>query len=435
MEANVNKQFSITNIKKNFESFLYTEIIITGRISAIRKMKSSFFVDLLDKGDVIQLYFKSFKDVKDNYLNSGDYITIKGECFLTKTNEPSVLVNNIKIINRWKASVGYKELQYLKEDPLLAFSREAYKKNLVAYNLRNYIKDFLRINDFLEVQTPIYCKNFNGGRSFPVKSFYLNKFIAFNRSTMEERMQALIGEGFNKIFQINSIFRSEKELTFLEAYVAYLSWEEGKDLIKELIQSVLNNFNNINLLKESNCTIDLLINKKWIDLDFIQETEKIYGAEVLTYINQPNEFLSFLKKKEGKNISSLEASVDYISQKIANKYGKPVMINGFPEWNSPLYLSYVYKGYNLIKRTKAFLPGQQGGFDLGIQENDFDNFKTKIINQRKRWGLEKKDLRVGDSDLSRVISAGLPQIFGFGINPDRLLEFLDVKKGSIDPFK
>jgi lysyl-tRNA synthetase class 2 len=430
----IKKYFSILEVKENFEDFLDREVVLEGRVVGVRKMKSSFFVDLLEKGSIIQLFFESFAEIEGEYLNSGDYISIKGSCFLTRTNEPSIFVENVHIINRWKANVGYKELQYLKENALLSFSRNGYHKHLIPYKLRNYIKDFLRSRSFLEVQTPIYCKNFNGGRSFPVKSFYLNKFVAFNRSTMEERMQSLIGEGFERIFQMGSIFRSEKEMTFLEGYVVYLTWEEGKNLIKKLIQKVIIDLQKDNFLQESPVA-DYLIKKEWADVGFLDGCWNIYGEEILNYINNPEYFLSFLRKKENKNFASLEASADFIAQKIADKYSKPVMVNGFPEWNSPLYLSYRHNNFNLIERTKGFFPGQQGGFDLGVQENDFDKFREKMEEQRKRWGLDENDLRVGDSDLFQVISAGLPRMFGFGINPDRILEFSQKDDCSIDPFK
>ncbi len=55
---------------------------------------------------------------------------------------------------------------------------------------------------------------------------------------MEERMQALVGSGFERIFQIGSVFRSSEELTFVEGYAAHMDWETGQSMIRNMCRYV-----------------------------------------------------------------------------------------------------------------------------------------------------------------------------------------------------
>jgi len=81
-----------------------------------------------------------------------------------------------------------------------------------------------------------------------------------------------------------------------------------------------------------------------------------------------------------------------------------------------------------------YIPSQKGGFEIGIQENDYDNFVRRMAEQRKTWNLSEGDERIGDSDLAKILSGGLPPIFGFGLNPDRIVRIWR-QDSNIDPYQ
>ncbi len=81
-----------------------------------------------------------------------------------------------------------------------------------------------------------------------------------------------------------------------------------------------------------------------------------------------------------------------------------------------------------------YIPGQKGGFEIGVQENDFNEFFKRLARQRKEWNLPADDVRIQSSDLEEVIAGGTPPMFGFALNPDRIIKIWrnDV---SIDPYQ
>src|SRR5438105_8084770 len=76
-----------------------------GRITAHRDMGKSHFVDLRDATGRIQAYFHE-KEIGVaameifNLLDLGDFIGVEGECFLTKTGEPTLKVKKFEVLSK-----------------------------------------------------------------------------------------------------------------------------------------------------------------------------------------------------------------------------------------------------------------------------------------------------------------------------------------------
>src|SRR3982074_577090 len=74
-----------------------------GRITAHRDMGKSHFVDLRDASGRIQIYIHGKEvgqDIIDLFqlLDLGDFIGVEGECFLTKTGEPTLKVKKLQVL-------------------------------------------------------------------------------------------------------------------------------------------------------------------------------------------------------------------------------------------------------------------------------------------------------------------------------------------------
>ena len=74
-----------------------------GRITAHRDMGKSHFVDLRDATGRIQIYIHAKEvgaELVDLFqlLDLGDFIGVEGECFLTKTGEPTLKVKKFQVL-------------------------------------------------------------------------------------------------------------------------------------------------------------------------------------------------------------------------------------------------------------------------------------------------------------------------------------------------
>ncbi len=423
---------TIREICDMFTSLLGNDIRARGRITSVRRMKKSVFVDLTLKASKIQCCFEHDSGYRPE---NGDLVEVFGKCFYTNTKEPTIDVFEVSVVNNWKADVEYGDVLRSKVNLLQAFSPEAYQRFHYPQAVRNFIRQFLTSRSYFEVQTPILGRNYNGGKSFPVTSSYLGKSIGFNRTTMEDRMQAIIGIGYKRIFQIGSIFRSDKEHTFLEGYEAFLSWEDGKELIKEMLAYVVEK-----LVQEGigdvDHTAEDIMNKHWLEIDFFAGAFDKFKMDSELISRAGDEMVGLLAEKGvlKSNVVSLESIADELANAIASGTGMPTIVNGFPVWSSPLYAPCGVAEFSVqIQRSRMYLPGLKGGFEIGVQENDYDRFLDRLNGQREVWKLSNEDIRIADSDLAKVISGGLPPIFGFGMNPDRILRIWR-KDCAIDPY-
>jgi len=422
---------SIQEVCMEFVSLLGNVVQVRGRIVSVRQMRKSVFADLLSKDSKIQCRFDPNSDFCPH---SGDLVEVTGKCFHTRTGEPTINASRTMVIAKWSADIDYKKVLEGGSGPLSAFLPEARGRFHFSQLVRNYIRSFLVSDNYFEIQTPVLGKNYNGGKSFPVASFYLNNRIGFNRTTMEDRMQSIIAMGYERVFQMGSVFRSEKELTFLEGYEAYTGWVEGKQRIKHLLSHVVKK-----LLEEGigNPTqnSESIASCNWLEVDFLKsarELVKLSTEEILVAGSDMIELLigmGIIKKED----ASPESIADELANAVAETTGVPTIINGFPVWSSPLYAVCENNGRQLM-RSKMYIPGQKGGFEIGIQENNHGNFVRRMAEQRMGWKLSEKDERVRESDLVKVISGGLPPIFGFGLNPDRIVRMWR-QDSNIDPYR
>ncbi len=222
--------------------------------------------------------------------------------------------------------------------------------------------------EYLEVQTPILGRNYNGGRSYPVVSSYLGNKIGFNRTTMEDRLQALIAAGHERIFEIGSIFRSNQERTFLEIYAAFLSPVEGKRMVKDLLahfvaQLVQDGIGN------SNQNADAIAAGKWYEVEFLDGARNFLGIDPVAASRDPKivtkEVLRCGLITKG-DITS-ESLADVLGQAIAKNFHHPGIVNGFPVWSSPLYAVARTPGLpTALERSRIYLPDGRWGFEFGL---------------------------------------------------------------------
>ena len=226
-----------------------------GRITAHRDMGKSHFVDLRDATGRIQIYIHGKEvgqEVVDLFqlLDLGDFIGVEGECFLTKTGEPTLKVKKLEVLakslrplpEKWH---GLQDVETRYRQRYLDLvtneqSREVFAKRIA---ILRETRRFFEEKGFLEVETPILQTIAGGAAAQPFqtrhKALGLDLYL---RIAPELYLKRLLVGGFNKVFELNRNFRNEgisrkhnPEFTMLEAYWAYADFEKVADLVEELI--------------------------------------------------------------------------------------------------------------------------------------------------------------------------------------------------------
>jgi lysyl-tRNA synthetase, class II len=226
-----------------------------GRITAHRDMGKSHFVDLRDASGRIQIYIHGKEvgqEIVDLFqlLDLGDFIGVEGECFLTKTGEPTLKVKKLEVLakslrplpEKWH---GLQDVETRYRQRYLDLVTNEQSRNIFAKRIAilRETRRFFEDKGFLEVETPILQTVAGGAAAQPFqtrhKALGLDLYL---RIAPELYLKRLLVGGFNKVFELNRNFRNEgisrkhnPEFTMLEAYWAYADFEKVADLVEELI--------------------------------------------------------------------------------------------------------------------------------------------------------------------------------------------------------
>lgn len=415
---NPQKAYIIAKIIAEGDRLIGKMVVTEGRIAAIRDMRNLWFADLAFRDLSIQL---SGEHAQRNTFQAGDMVRVRGEVFRTKTGTLTIRTMNIEIIAQWMTPTPYKQKGAIKRGPLFALSSDAYNRLYWPQLCMELIRVFLHERGFMEVTTATVLKHYNGGRSFPVACSYLGKPIGYFRTTVEERMQALVASGFDRIFQMGNVFRSGNERILFEAYAADIDWNAGKLLFIDLLSDVVKELHVRGIGAESE-HVRRIVERQWVVIDYFTAARKLLDLDDVT-IEQGGEPL--LQKALARGILSADATPETLADSIANKIAQgvdaPTIIEYYPYWSSPLYKCFMHNGIKKLFRGRLYLPGDASGAEIGLQENDIEEFRRRLSAQRAAWNIPRDDERMLTSNLELLLSGGVRPMLGLATKIDRIL--------------
>src|SRR3954465_9965208 len=244
---------SIAEVREKFAEG--TVLRAAGRITAHRVMGKSHFVDLPDSTGRIQVYIHA-KEVGQEVIDLfklvdlGDFIGVEGDCFLTRTGEPTLKVHKLEVLSKSLRPLPEKwhglqdvETRYRQRYLDLVtneHSRGVFEKRIT---IMREIRRFMEGKGFLEVETPMLQAVAGGAAAEPFRTQHKALGLElYLRIAPELYLKRLLVGGFNKVFELNRNFRNEgisrrhnPEFTMLEAYWAYADFEKIASLVEELV--------------------------------------------------------------------------------------------------------------------------------------------------------------------------------------------------------
>lgn len=405
-------------------SFLKRPVAVAGRIHGLRDQGNIVFADLRDATGGIQLVlqkkeFPSFAEFKA-VLDIGDFIAAEGTLIKTKKGEKSVLVSEARMIAKALRPLpaewfGLKDREERLRRRYLDFAlnrEERWVLEARSEIIRN-LRDFLREEGFLEVETPVLQPVPGGARAKPFKTHYnaLDQDF-YLRVAPELYLKRLLVGGFEKIFEIGKMFRNEgldrdhnPEFTMLELYWAYRDYEELMTFAERMLERYLPG--------------------PWERTTFAELFKKHSGKE--WYEVPPAELDDIYKRKI----------------RLAGKIEHTTLITDYPERIMAL-AKYKQDGNadNPARRlTESFqlIPGAEyarGGPELAKGFSEMNDPRL----QRAQMEAQEERVRGGDEEESRLdedfleaLEYGMPPAAGMGLGIDRLV-LLTVKKDFKEKF-
>ncbi len=437
----------ISSLKDNYEGIEKGQKIeenfkIAGRIIIFRKHGKATFCDIQDFTGKLQLYLslkkvgeEAYQDFND--LDIGDWIGVEGGIFKTRTGELTLSVNSFKLLSKsirvlpekWHG-LKDKELRYRQRYLDFIVNPDIREVFIKRIKIIDKIKDFLKNEGFLEVETPMLQTIPGGATAKPFITHHnALDMDLYLRIAPELYLKRLIIGGFNKVFEINRNFRNEgisykhnPEFTMLEFYQAFANYNDLMALTEELIKYTAKEAIGKTEVEYKGNKIDL--SGSWKKISMIDAIKEFGNIDVSFEMDR--EKLAGIA--EDLNI---EIEKDYGKGKIINeifetvaepKLIQPTLIKDFPLEISPLARKHP-ENENIVERFELFIGGEEiaNAFSELIDPSEqLKRFKKQVKSVDEEERMSGKI----DEDFIKALEYGMPPTGGEGIGIDRLVMVL-----------
>jgi aspartyl-tRNA synthetase len=231
------------------------------------------FIDLRDREGMAQIVidpdtpeaFKHAESVRSEYvLKVTCKVRARPEGTVNSnipTGEVEMLATEIEILNASLTPPFMLDDENLTETVRLQhryidLRRPAMQKNMMLrYRVAKTLRDYLDVNGFIEVETPMLTRSTpEGARDYLVPSrVHAGQFFALPQSPQLFK-QLLMVSGFDRYFQITKCFRDEDlradrqpEFTQVDIETSFMTENEIMDIVEEMIRQMLKSVQNVDL--------------------------------------------------------------------------------------------------------------------------------------------------------------------------------------------
>jgi len=425
-------------------------VAVAGRLVSIRVMGKSSFAHIEDESGRLQLYLQRdllgdemYEHVKHDF-DLGDFVEAAGTMFTTRTGEPSVRVERLRLLAKAlrplpvaKEKDGQvfdaftdKEQRYRQRYVDLAVNPDVRELFRVRARVVSAVRRFLDERGFVEVETPVLQPLYGGAAARPFETYHNQlKQKLYLRISDELYLKRLIVGGFERVYEIGRDFRNEgvsykhnPEFTQLEFYAAYLDYQDVMVLTEEMVAYAAQEAFGTTTITRNGHEIDL--RPPWQRLRLRDAIKEYTGIDFADYRDAASLYQAIIAMggtPERKDIWGKLIDPTLID------YTEPYLIQPTFLYDYPLEVSPLAKRKpgepGVVERFEFFI----GGIEMG---NAFSEINDPL-DQRERFLASSHDLAAGDEeahpldeDYIAALSYGMPPTGGFGMGIDRLTMLL-----------
>ena len=415
------------------------QVTLCGRVTALRSHGKASFLDLKDITGRIQLYIKrdligEEKAEIIEFLDIADFVAVTGEIFKTHTGEITIKVKDFTILAKTLRPLPEKwhglkdvEIRYRQRYLDLISNEEVKKVFQMRSRIIKAIRNFLDVNGFLEVETPMMHDIAGGAAGRPFKTHH-NEYDVdlYLRIAPELYLKRLLVGGLDRVYEINRSFRNEgvstrhnPEFTMLEVYRAYAGYEDMMQLTEELITSVVKEVLGKDEFVYQGKTISL--KSPWTKRSFAQMVKERFDIE------PGNKTVVMLKKLQHKGFAK---DKDRLTRSQVNKIIEDILEEDLSM--NPTFVTDYYTSLSPLAKTSKDNPLISERFEFFVAGMELGNAYSELndpVEQRKRFEDEIRELNTDekknvDDDYVLALEHGMPPAGGLGIGIDRLVMLL-----------
>jgi lysyl-tRNA synthetase class 2 len=417
-----------------------------GRILALRVHGKTTFADLGDRTGRIQLLLRKERlgeagRVVLSKLDVGDLVGVAGGVIRTRTGELSIEAEELALLakclrplpEKWH---GLRDVETrFRERPVDLLVNPGVREIFARRSrIIQFIREFLTIRDFLEVETPMMQPLPGGAAARPFKTHHnaLHTDL-YLRIAPELYLKRLVVGGLDRVFEINRNFRNEglstrhnPEFTMLEFYQAYATYEDLMALTEEMLSECARAVLGTTRIEYQGEPIDL--SPPWPRITVSEAIAKHAGIERDALADRRRALEAARRLgapvKEGDGLGRIVAKL--VDAAVEPRLVQPAFLVDYPTEVSPLSRPRD-DDPDTVERFEGFIGAMEiaNGFS---ELNDPAEQRERFVRQLEARDPDDPDVEMGiaeiDEDYVRTLEIGMPPTAGEGVGIDRLVMLL-----------
>jgi len=434
---------------------------IAGRIMAVREFGKTAFLVLSEGTARIQAYCR--KDTLSERewslyqnLDAGDWVSVEGTVFRTKTNELSVKAHHLGFLvkalrplpGKWHGLTDV-EQRYRQRYVDLMVNDDVKKTFETRARIIRFIRNYFDDHGFVEVETPMMQPIAGGAAARPFITHHNALDIdLFLRVAPELYLKRLIVGGLSRVYEINRNFRNEgigyrwnPEFTMLEFYWSYADFRDLIELTEALLHGLAREVIGSETVTWRGSSIrfqrpfarftmkEAIVHFSRGAIDPASLEDRARLAELVRKFGEHRPVTADgTEAPKGSSVPEIESMnqgklLAELFESVAEEHLiDPTFITDFPVEVSPLSKQR-RDDPRYVERFELFI----GGMELAnafSELNDPDEQARRFAQQLAERARGDEEAHQVDDDYVRALEYGMPPAGGEGIGIDRLTMIL-----------
>lgn len=412
---------------------------LAGRLMRLNNFGKAAFGHIQDGTGRIQGYLRHDHITPQSLtilrnLDIGDIVGWRGKLFRTKTEELTLMVDEIQLLakslrplpEKWHGLTD-QETKYRQRYVDLIVTPRTKEVFLTRSKIVTFLRNFLTTQGFIEVETPMMQPIPGGATARPFKTFHnaLNMEL-YLRVAPELYLKRLLVGGFDKVFEINRNFRNEglstqhnPEFTMLEFYQAYATYHDLMELTEAMFSSLAQEIKKSLAFEYQGVTLDFT--PPWRRLTFKEALEN-YGRLNKEEWQNPERVFRYgqelgIEFPGGEPLGKM--LVEIFEKEVEPHLIQPTFITEYPIEDSPLARRND-QNPELVDRFELYIYGREIA-NAFSELNDPEDQRARMEAQVKTRLEQEEGVSLIDEDFLRALEYGMPPAAGEGIGVDRLV--------------
>jgi lysyl-tRNA synthetase, class II len=424
------------------------DTVTAGRLVSVRSFGKASFLVLSDGRARLQVYVRQDALSERDYqlsklLDLGDQLGVVGHLFRTKTNELSIWASSLQFLA--KCFLPLPEKWHGLQDVETRY-RQRYLDLIVNPDVRRVfeirtatvsaIREFLKANGFLEVETPMMQPIAGGALARPFATHHnALDMKLYLRIAPELYLKRLTVGGVERVFEINRNFRNEgistqhnPEFTMLEFYWAYVDYQRLMAFTEELLSTIAMQVIGATQFPFGDHTINMSAPFRRLSLRHAaaeaasQRLGVTVTVEELRSLDSARQLAKKLDVEIPRGAGAGKIAGAIFESLWEEHLIQPTFVHDFPTEVSPLSKQRP-DDPDTVERFELYI----GGFEVAnafSELNDPVEQRRRFEEQLTQFAAGDQEAHAMDEDYIRALEYGMPPAGGEGIGIDRLVMLL-----------